>query len=103
MATEALEIRLARLEEQIAYRLASLDETVRGLVGRIDSQGARIDALGESLGGRIDSLAGRTDSLDGRIQSLSGRIDTVVFWVAGFIVTSLAGLATSLVLLLLRP
>jgi hypothetical protein len=89
MAAEALDIRLARLEgsfEQIDKRLASLEQGVQTLGGRIE--------------GRIDSLDAR---LSGRIDSLAARMDAMVLWLAGILVTSLAGVATSLLILLLRP
>ena len=77
MAVDPVDVRLARLEgacAQITERLASIE-------------------------GRLGSLEQKVDR---HFEILIGRMDRQFYWLIGVLITSLAGLTTSLLLLIAR-
>ncbi|MDQ7849190.1 MAG: hypothetical protein QN152_02530 [Armatimonadota bacterium] len=55
------------------------------------------------LEGSYEQIDRRLASLEESVRTLAAGVDSLVLWLAGILVTSLAGLATSLLILLLRP
>lgn len=54
------------------------------------------------LEGSYEQINERLGSIEARITSLEQKVDRQFYWLTGILVTSLAGLATSLLVLLIR-